>query len=755
MLGLSATACALVLGLATSPAEGASSSTVAIPLHPVSVGLHLIGASATGVAVRQSSIGSGEPVFTGALGTELTRRTAPDATIYSQPGTMLGVTGSTLTWYRHQQRAGSAPKEAHRLNLLTGTDIMDGEIAEPDAFNGESWFSDTYLGTSEMRPPRPLRQYHTGPSGITRTDVLVPDQEGVLGTVLAADRTSVLWAHRTQDPFKPYVLELIDLKSRTTTRVLDTAEQILDVELTADTLVWSQVRPEGGYTIRQRPRAGGAVATYTETATRADVAHLAAGTAGVGYLVPSPVDWDPAKLVVVQGSTAHTVDLEPEASGLAAVGDHFFTAMSRYNPGVFRIDGDEVTRVATVPAATLAPQQLSLSAGTLRYRDLSTVENVPGNGMWERTVTDGKRPTFSAERCCLPQLMGPMAFSAARGVAGVPDHRFTWQFLDRGVPTEAVEAVGVPNISGPYTLIGGKVFRPDGELLFTEPMAAGTTKGADDLFGSQLVYVRTATTGTSTIWWDDAERSLPALLAEVPSGCPWIGPQVSIWGELVAWTSGCGDQAWIRNLQTQTTRVVAIHDSASEIVLSEGILTWRHAYDTETSDDHVLDLTSPTSVPVALPGRSSLLSVDDHLVARLVKSTPSAVSLQAEMMPLPFRPKYQPRLISRNAPLGFTPDGDGHRDVWPADFDLTKPMRSVRLKIVDPAGTTTLATLDGTAPDGSVRDISWNGLTGKGKQLPPGTYHWTLTGRASDGDGSLIAADGSTSVTGTIEINRS
>jgi hypothetical protein len=200
---------------------------------------------------------------------------------------------------------------------------------------------------------------------------------------------------------------------------------------------------------------------------------------------------------------------------------------------------------------------------------------------------------------------------------------------------------------------------------------------------------------------------------------------------------------------------VAIHDSASEIVLSEGILTWRHAYDTETSDDHVLDLTSPTSVPVALPGRSSLLSVDDHLVARLVKSTPSAVSLQAEMMPLPFRPKYQPRLISRNAPLGFTPDGDGHRDVWPADFDLTKPMRSVRLKIVDPAGTTTLATLDGTAPDGSVRDISWNGLTGKGKQLPPGTYHWTLTGRASDGDGSLIAADGSTSVTGTIEINRS
>ena len=761
-LGLSAgAALALVLGFPTGPAAGAASTVVAIPLHPADPGLHLIGASEAGVAVRQSSVGQGEPVFTGALGTELTRRTPPDASIVELPGTTLGVTGSTLTWYRHLQRAGSMPQEAHRMNILTGKDLQDGEIALPGAFNGESWFSDSVLGTSEMRPRRPVRQYHVGPNGIDATDILVPDQAGVTGTGLAADRMSVLWARQVTGAPKPYALDLIDLKTKAMTRLLDSTDKILDVELTADTVVWSQTTAGGGYTIHQQPRAGGAATSYRETDPNADVAHLAAGAAGIGYLVTTPADpaeeWSRAgtKVVVVSGSTARSVELPGNPSGLAAVGNHFLTAVGGDFSGVYQIDGQDVTAVATVPRPPMPPEQFSLSAGTLRYRDLSVFAFAPGNGLWERTVTDGKRPRFSHENMLWP-ASGPMAFSAARGVVGVPEKTQTWRLTDRGHSTVEVEAAGAPNVSGAYTLIGGKVFRPDGELLFTQPVPVGTARGADDLFGAKLVYVRTTGAGVSTVWLSDAERPQPTALAEVtaPAECEPGGPKVSIWGELVAWTSGCADHVSIRNLRTGTTREVATHGWSSEISLSEGTLTWRKPADVGFQD-HVLDLTSPTSVPVPLPGWSSVVSVDDHHAARQVKLDVRSLETQPVMTPLPFRPKYPPRLISRNSPLGFTPDADGERDLWAPEFDLTKPMRSVTLKILDPTGKSTLATIDGTAPDGSVRDLSWNGLTGKGQQLPPGEYRWTLTGRSTDGDGMLIAADGTPAVTGTVEINNS
>jgi hypothetical protein len=289
------------------------------------------------------------------------------------------------------------------------------------------------------------------------------------------------------------------------------------------------------------------------------------------------------------------------------------------------------------------------------------------------------------------------------------------------------------------------VYRPDGELIYTEPTATGMSSGADDHFGSKVIYSRIAADNQAEIWLDDAEQSHPVKLATLPAGC--ANPQVSIWGELMAWSPACGAEITVRNVRLDTALVVPKPSSdLSRLQLSEGTLTWTGV------NDRVLDLTTENSLPVTLPGISSLIAVDDHRVARQER-TDDALTTDLRMSRLPFTPKYPPRLIGRLGPLGFTPDGDGHADTWAPQFDVTKPLRKATLKITTLSGGRTLQVLTTDATDGSLRGLLWDGRTSQGATLPTGTYRWTLTGRAADGDGSLIAADGTPTVTGTIEID--
>jgi hypothetical protein len=145
--------------------------------------------------------------------------------------------------------------------------------------------------------------------------------------------------------------------------------------------------------------------------------------------------------------------------------------------------------------------------------------------------------------------------------------------------------------------------------------------------------------------------------------------------------------------------------------------------------------------------------VDDHQLVRDVRTTPSDLSPDLRISRLPFAATYRPRLIGRLGPLGFTPDGDGHADTWAPQFDVTKPLRSASLKITDWSGAKTVRTFSTDAPDGSLRGLVWDGRNRKGAVAPVGTYRWTLTGRADDGEGALIGTDGSATITGTLEID--
>ena len=760
-------ATALVVGVTTGPAQAASDYTVPIPLHAVAADLRLIGASTVGVAVQQEDVNPeyppAGPVYTGALGGELTRRPEVDPNLNNQQSpSMAAVSGNSLAWYENLQRAGSRPKTGHELNLLTGKDVVNpASMARPGAYNGDSWFSDEVLSFADFPGnwQRPLRRYRAD----GQTDILIPNVPGVSGAGLAADPTGVLRATRhDQDSGTSFALDLVNLKTSAVTRILEGPDPLVGLGISQNLLVWV-TKAGDGYVIHQKPRAGGPVVTYTETDPHADLSGLAVGEGGIAYLMHYPADPEnpyatSTGVAIVNGTEAVHDDLPYDASGLAAVGDSFLTASSGYTGsvkyasgrgGVYRITPGHFTQVASVPEASLAPTQLALSAGRLRYSDTSgpalpDYPVQPGRPVFERAVSGDRRAKFSQESE-IARTSGEMSFSAGRGAVGVPDQRGIWQLLDRGEETGRVEALGTPNVSGPYVLIGGKVFRPDGERLYTEPAASG----ADDLFGAQVVYARSQG-GTSTIWLDNAEHSAATSLATTTDACEGRRPQVSIWGESVAWSSSCGDQIFVRNLRTGVTRQVASGVGVlGGISLSEGTVAW--------SDDvyrtvRVMDLTVAASAPVLLPQYSSLFAVDGHQIARLVSRTPGYSVTRPELTPLPFQPKYLPRLIAGYTPLGFSPNGDGQGDTWKPQFDLTKPMRSVTLKITNAAGTRTVAQVDGTAADGSVRDLSWNGLSAKGAQQPTGLYRWTLTGRSADGDGTLINSDGTTTVSGTIEL---
>jgi hypothetical protein len=332
-----------------APAQAAPATAAACQPTP----LTLIGASSTGLAVQQTGKPNAhgvliDPVLTGPIGKRLTPRPGLDPTPASGPRTFMTVVGPNLAWYEYLQRAGSRPKAIHRTNILTG---VDGEMPQPDAFNGD-WFTHQVPSYAPLPSDwqRPLLRYRPTGTGPLLTQ-LIPNVPGVIGVSMAADATGLLRATLATDPTSYYSLDLVKLSTGEVTRLLDTTEVITRVALTAHTVAWATTAADGTVKINQRRRTGaGAVTSYVETNPHADVLHLVAGIRGVGYLVPDPGNPAGTALRIVNGATAHTVALPLGGAGLAAVGTRFYTAVGGGSEaGVYRVTGNRVRRVATVP----------------------------------------------------------------------------------------------------------------------------------------------------------------------------------------------------------------------------------------------------------------------------------------------------------------------------------------------------------------------------------------------------------------------
>jgi len=491
------------------------------------------------------------------------------------------------------------------------------------------------------------------------------------------------------------------------------------------------------------------VATFTETDPKADVDHLVAGPGQVAYLVP---DSDRTRLRVVTGETPHDLTVPKGSSGLDFFDGSYYTAAggSAAVAGVYRIDGDSPTRVATLPDWNYPILAWDFSGSRLSYIDQSQGDaaNLP---VWRRTVSGADSLSLSAQSRLKPRAAGVLgeflpatAFSGGRGVIGSQHNWNRWQLVDGNTVTAVVEQRPIttsrtPKVSGPYSLISGHVFRPYGEVIYTEPAAVKR----DDLYGSELVYGVKTGSKQSRIYLVDTETRHRRTIATLPCAG---APPVSIWAGAVAWLSCDAATITVTSPDAATrefsTGYTAATGGGVRLTLGEGTLGW-----VAGKVAQVVDLTDPTSIPVTLAGVTRSLVLDDHRVARQLyaDSDPNG-PLTVQTLPFDVT-TYRPRLLGTLARLAFTPDGDHHVDTWSPQFDVTKPLDQAQLRITSAKDGHLVRVLNTTATDGSVRGLTWDGRSDQGAKPRIGIYRWQLTGTAADGDGALAA------VSGTVEID--
>lgn len=773
--GLGAGLLLAVLSGPTAQAQAqATLPSVPVPRHDApTVSLGLVGASSEAVLVNFDDLFdySEQIRFSGAPGPVTgppTLLTAPGALarnrayIYSVP---LSVVGDTFGWYGVIGRTSTTPNRylLHRTNLLTGADVAVEVPLSPIAFTGDAWLAwsgaDLVRTTFDGTPTTVL----TGASNQLR---VVADSTGALVSSLSPDAGTQL---------RRYRLDLVTFGSGTQAptveRLADSLDFIGSMGLSGQTAAWlsRSQRVAHPVSINQRARAGGIISTGSESNVYVDdELPLAVGAGRVGYIVADPAG---TFLRVQTGgsatATATQVPLPAGGSGIAAVGDRFFTAAGgpTETAGVYAIDGSTPTRVATIPTQQIGVIALAFSSSRLYYADESS-PTAAGLTVWQRDVSGRTTPELSAERLFSQRASRlsdiptrSISISAGRGAVLSPDPaRYQWRFFDRGVITgtatqprpndDSTSLINDihPNTSGPYTLVRGKVYRPNGSLIFTRPGEGSIQSAHDDIFGNRLIYsLADFGANTSTIWLRDLakpkSRTNPLRVARQTCGasCP---RRVAIWGDTVAWVHDAR-HIRVRNLSTGRSRTITTRGTVKELELGEGTLAWQAPSDTTG----LLDLTSSTSKPVILGGKATTVTLDDHRFARRVAGIGRVVVYR-----LPFGGKYRPRLIGTLAPAGFTPNGDGRADTWAPAFDTTKPLTGVTLRIKGLKSGRTLRKLTGTGPDGSIRDLVWDGRSSAGHALRAGTYRWELTARAADGEGTLIPAHAGRTLTGTVRL---
>jgi hypothetical protein len=562
--------------------------------------------------------------------------------------------------------------------------------------------------------------------------------------------------------------------------VLATVEQghfataLFAVGLSAHTVVWQAGPICCRYTFNRRARTGGSVTTVPmpffgkagvnfravtddQVAAVEEIRKDGRGPVHERLWVRNAKFW---RVVTLPGATASMPGSLPanRFGGLAAAGSQFFVAVSgdaRTTAGVYAIGaGSTATRVASVGPDRSTVQDVSLSAGRVTYTEFgSSAGDHPRSPVWHRPVTRDVRGriVLGAEHTAAPGVAVPpstdlplISFSAGRG-AVLSGERY--RLLDRGVQTAPLDgSTGPLRSSGPFTVLGTRVFRADG----TTAMVLNLPLNPDhsDIFGSRVIY----SSGSDVTVQDVAQpatRTNPVVVGRIGT-CDLdrvCAAAVAIRGSTVAWTALDGT-IMIRILPSAAVRVVHPVGTVAGLRLSEGALTWftrgTGAAATPRNRYWLLDLRSPSSVPVAVPGLQRV-SVDDHLLAGV--GADGRLSVRA--LPFGLSTRYPPRLIGVLAPASFSPDGV---TTWAPQVDVTKPVRQVALTLRR-AGTV-VRVLTGTGPDGSVRDLSWDGTDALGRPAPLGGYTWTLTAVGVDGEGFLTAADARSAVTGRLTVTR-
>lgn len=435
------------------------------------------------------------------------------------------------------------------------------------------------------------------------------------------------------------------------------------------------------------------------------------------------------------------VDVAVQLSSVVARGSGFVVSRSgttaSASSGVWSLALDgTLTKILPLPPVPERYSALDLDNGRVVYSGSTRTGTSTGRQLARARTVSGDLTLAAGPESTLP------GEPAAVGLSGTRRAQVT---LDTGVPVEFVDGSTVTGrvpgstavMSGPYAVVDGRLpYRADGSRI-PLPASDGTPVAMAG-YGSRFAYIRE----------DGVVRVLDALRpvsstnpVTIGTGaCVFCATGLGIAADTVAWNTPAAPFGVAYDLRTKVSRDLSLDVAA----VGDGVIV------SQAGTAAALDVRTPGSSVVLLgPANGSsvgLAAADDHRVAW---TGPDGAVTVAR---LPFGDPHRPRVLGVVARAAFSPNADGRADTWVPLVDLSKPVAAVTLTVR--SGTTVVRTLHGSAPVGSVRDLAWDGRTDSGAAAPDGTYSWTLTGAAADGDGQLAAIDGVSAATGTVLVDR-
>ena len=400
--------------------------------------------------------------------------------------------------------------------------------------------------------------------------------------------------------------------------------------------------------------------------------------------------------------------------------------------------GGTVSRLFTHPTSPVDVTALRLAADRLTGLDDRTGVQAGGYQAWGRSLPDSR---IGAE-----SLFGPQAVEiGASSSRTLVDDGNRLQLFDGGKAAGSLTppkfGANVESLSGPYfygrTVAYDQVIRVDGQALRRGQMRA--------LFGSRALML----TNQSLNRYEVADvTSTASTRVDVPLAFgPMTFDAVGLWGDYVLGFNTLGAA------RTPTTVVLNYRTHQS----------WQHAgYPIEIGDGFVV-----MQLPAAAgdPHTDDVLGVWNILTGavtrmpdrdwRAVSSDGShrlaySTGSQLVVRDIVGAARSAPRVLGAIAQPGLNLITG--KAVWSLSIDASKALAPGTLTIRGSAGVVYTAQLPATAT-GALHGVRWDGRNG-GRFVGPGTYRWTITQRAADGTGNLVAVDGSSAATGTIEVVR-
>ena len=355
----------------------------------------------------------------------------------------------------------------------------------------------------------------------------------------------------------------------------------------------------------------------------------------------------------------------------------------------------------------------------------------------------------------------------AQGVTGMR----AWTRALNGVSLQADEllsprATGL-SVSGDRTLItaaGGLHLLDAGQAVRT---IAGVT-AARSLSGP---YFLSGSAGNADVMRVDGTTVLPAA-----------GEVVTLFGSLALRKAGAGYEVLDVTQPSTSTPVDFTHCTGSHFEAVGLWGDWVLARDTDSGDTVVVDfrhpagcharsgaplaigdgfaLVAPTNADTGNPdlvawnfgpsGQTDLLATNpttaatdgSHAVAWTTGSQLWAANINDIVTP------SAPRVLGVLAAPSFATGS-----AWTLDLDATKGLQETGLGLVitNAGGEVVRRIAVPEAPNGAVRDVTWDGLI-DGAPAPAGAYGWELNLKGSDTGTSLVNADGSATVAGSVTV---